>query len=347
MSCPLFNTRFYPREGAPHTVTAVCLLLYLVWSGSCASSRPARESYISPMGGGPVSETRAMDETAFNRALAQAENRVKAGEYSMVIPRLEQFTRQYPSMPGIAKAYYLLGVCYYRIGGYSSARDALSKYLELEPEGSWAAEARDTLDRMNRITPDAGQIPKELAEEIEQRRAAVQVNPEDMSARMALAEVLWNAGQYEEAGREYTTLLNRWPYLMNDTVIRTRIRRNADGSWQVLTPEESEKIRRQENPLVLYNIASFRSGRFENWSQSARERYYNVTGKAVNQGDKPIEDVRITVTIYGFGQLVYDTQTVYMGTLAPGETRAFSVQFSRFDDINNVTRHECVGTFRQ
>jgi len=288
-----------------------------------------------------------MDETAFNRALTQAENRVKAGEYSMVIPRLEQFTRQYPSMPGIAKAYYLLGVCYYRIGGYSAARDALAKYLELDPEGSYATEAQDTLDRMNRITPDTGKIPEELAKEIDRCRESVRANPEDMGARMALAEVLWNAGQYEEAGREYATLLNRWPYLMNDTVIRTRVKKEADGSFRVLTPEESEKIRRQDNPLVLYNIASFRSGRFENWSQSARERYYNVTGKAVNQGDKPLEDVRITVTIYGFGQLVYDTQTINMGTLAPGETRAFSAQFSRFDDINNVTRYECTGTFRR
>lgn len=346
MSHSAFNTRRCLYGGAWRSTVATCLLLYLMWSEGCAGSRPAREAYISPMGGGPVSESRTVDETAFNRALAQAENRVKAGEYSLVIPRLEQFTRQYPTMPGIARAYYLLGVCYYRIGGYSAARDALSRYLELDPEGSWAADARDILDRMNRFTPDAGQIPEELAREIARCREAVLTNPDDMGARMALAEVLWNAGQYEDAGREYTTLLNRWPYLINDSVIRTRVRAESDGSYRVLTPEESERIRRQDNPLVLYNIASFRSGRFENWSQSARERYYNVTGKAVNQGDKPLEDVRIMVTIYGFGQLVYDTQTVHMGTLAPGETRAFSVQFSRFDDINNVTRHECVGTFR-
>ncbi|HOV59664.1 MAG TPA: tetratricopeptide repeat protein [Candidatus Hydrogenedentes bacterium] len=346
MRRPSFSARAL-RGRALNVLTAAGVVCFLGWSGGCASSRSGETAYISPMGGGPVSEARAMDETAFNRALTQAENRVKAGEYSMVIPRLEQFTRQYPSMPGIAKAYYLLGVCYYRIGGYSAARDALAKYLELDPEGSYATEAQDTLDRMNRITPDTGKIPEELAKEIDRCRESVRANPEDMGARMALAEVLWNAGQYEEAGREYATLLNRWPYLMNDTVIRTRVKKEADGSFRVLTPEESEKIRRQDNPLVLYNIASFRSGRFENWSQSARERYYNVTGKAVNQGDKPLEDVRITVTIYGFGQLVYDTQTINMGTLAPGETRAFSAQFSRFDDINNVTRYECTGTFRR
>jgi hypothetical protein len=79
----------------------------------------------------------------------------------------------------------------------------------------------------------------------------------------------------------------------------------------------------------------------------AQQRDYNVSGQAVNVGDTPLEDVRLIVTIYGLGQLVYDTQTVALGALQPGEVRAFSVQFTRFDDINNIVRHECRGTFRR
>ena len=320
--------------------------LFLSISG-CAGIGDEDRAYLSPLGGGPVAETRTMDETAFNRALTQAESRVRAGEYSMVIPRLEQFAHQYPTMPGITKVYYLLGVCYYRIGGYSDACNAFEKYLEMESDGPFAEEVKSTLKRMRQDTPQSGTIPSDLAKEIENQKQMVEKNPDDMAVRLALAEMLWHGGLYDEAGREYSILLDRWPYLLNDTVVRTRVTKEPDGSYRVLSPEESEKIRRQQNPLVLYNIASFRSGRFENWSQSARERYYNVTGKAVNQGEKVLEDVKITVTIYGFGQLVYDTQTIAIGNLAPGETRAFSVQFSRFDDINNITRHECIGTFRR
>jgi hypothetical protein len=94
-------------------------------------------------------------------------------------------------------------------------------------------------------------------------------------------------------------------------------------------------------------VSSFRSGRYEDWNATARERYYNVAGQAVNRSGHPLEDARITVTIYGMGQMVYDTQTASLGTLQPGETRAFSVQFSKFDNIFNVTHHECVGTFRR
>jgi hypothetical protein len=57
--------------------------------------------------------------------------------------------------------------------------------------------------------------------------------------------------------------------------------------------------------------------------------------------------VQVFVTIYGFGNVVFDTSTINIGRLNPGETRAFSVRFSNFDNIENVRRHEAVGTFQR
>ena len=43
----------------------------------------------------------------------------------------------------------------------------------------------------------------------------------------------------------------------------------------------------------------------------------------------------------------YDTTTVSVGRLNPGEIRAFSVRFSNFDNIENINRYECVASFQR
>jgi len=123
--------------------------------------------------------------------------------------------------------------------------------------------------------------------------------------------------------------------------------RDASGNLVVLSPAKMEQRYRELEPLKIYNVSSFRSGRFEGWPATANERYYNVAGQAVNQSEQALADVSIVVTIYGLGQMVYDTQTVPIGSMRPGEVRAFNAQFSRFDNIYNITRHECTGTFRR
>jgi len=130
-------------------------------------------------------------------------------------------------------------------------------------------------------------------------------------------------------------------------IVRQRMERDASGNFTVLSPAVLEQHYREMEPLKIYNVSSFRSGRFESWPATASERYYNVTGQAVNQSGQPLSDVSIVVTIYGLGQMVYDTQTVPIGSMRPGEVRAFNAQFSRFDNIYNISRHECVGTFRR
>ena len=269
---------------------------------------------------------------------------VKAGEYSLVIPRLQQLTTQFPGDQAAIEARYYLGLSYYSIGGYGEALQNFKEYVNLAPEGENAASAKEHIQRM---TENAPPTAVEMDQKIADAKARAAANPEDAAVKMELANLFWDAGRYAEAGKVYEELLAKWPNLLNDTVVRTRVTREKDGSYTVLSPQEAERRYREQEPLQIFNVSSFRSGRFDNWNATANERYYNVDGQAVNRSEKPLEDVRVTVTIYGMGQMVYDTQTVSLGTLQPGETRAFSVQFSRFDDIYNVSRHECLGTFRR
>jgi tetratricopeptide (TPR) repeat protein len=302
------------------------------------------DQFSSPMGRGPVSETRATDNYAASKQLAEARRMVKGGEYSLVIPRLQQLTMQFPGDAAAVEARYYLGLSYYNIGGYAEALENFREYAELAPQGENLAAAKDYIKRM---TDNAPSTPTEMDQKIRDAKAREAANPEDAAVKMELANLYWDAARYAEAGTVYEALLAKWPNLMNDTVVRTRVAPEKDGTLTVLSPQEAERRYREQEPLQIFNVSSFRSGRFEDWNATAREKYYNVAGQAVNRSEGPLEDARITVTIYGMGQMVYDTQTVSLGTLQPGETRAFSVQFSRFDNIFNVTRHECVGTFRR
>jgi hypothetical protein len=110
----------------------------------------------------------------------------------------------------------------------------------------------------------------------------------------------------------------------------------------IVTPSEIERRSIENRPLLITNTNYFRSGEDLITRES---RFYVVSGQAHNRSDSILYGVQVHVTIYGFGNVIYDTATVNIGRLHPGEQRAFSIRFSNFDNINNVARYECIGTF--
>ncbi|MFA6241883.1 MAG: FxLYD domain-containing protein, partial [Candidatus Hydrogenedentales bacterium] len=116
------------------------------------------------------------------------------------------------------------------------------------------------------------------------------------------------------------------------------------GQYLILTPMEVQRREVEKQPLVIVNMSSFRSGEDLFTRQPL---YYSVTGQAVNRSDSVLYGVQVMVTLYGFGNVVYDTTTANIGRLNPGESRAFSVRFSNFDDIENIYRYEAVGSFER
>lgn len=294
----------------------------------------------------PVKEAHATSGAGAAKELAVARRMVRGGQYSLVIPRLQQIATRYPGDKSGIEARYLLGVAYYKVGEYNQSLDNLNQYVTLSPDGEYAEDSREYISRLTAERSTQG-APSERDARIAELKALRAASPADMAAGLELANLCWDGGKYAEAGEVYRELLGRWPQLKDDTVVRTRMSRGSDGTWTVLDPAEAERRFREADPLAIFNVAAFRSGRHEGWPSVAAQRYYNVAGQAANRGSSPLADVSVIVTIYGFGQMVYDTQTVSLGTLQPGEVRAFSAQFSRFDDINNVVRHECLGTFRR
>lgn len=303
-----------------------------------------QDVWAAPVGKGPAGSVHVTAPANASRELATVKRMMKAGEYSLAIPKLQQIVDKYPGDASAVEAHYHLGEAYYNVGAFTSALDCLHEYEKLAPEGAYLENSRALVARLTGTAATAP--PTEQEAQIAALEAAIAAAPEEMAPRLELAEMLWSLDQYDEAGRVYTELLQRWPRLETDVVIRRRMERDASGNLAVLSPAKMEQRYRELEPLKIYNVSSFRSGRFEGWPATANERYYNVAGQAVNQSEQALADVSIVVTIYGLGQMVYDTQTVPIGSMRPGEVRAFNAQFSRFDNIYNITRHECTGTFR-
>lgn len=324
------------------TCSGCILFLLVVIATGCTTTSGGLTQPTTP---DPTPEAPNFDQSAAAKELTVARKMIDAGQYSQVLPRLLNVVNRYPSTPGGIQARYWTGLAYYRIGGMRDAYENFEEYLRLSPQGTYAESAKNYLDTL--IDPEKSGLysPEQLAEEIQVAQARVKEAPDELAHKLRLADLLWKYGQYDKAGQMYAAMLETNPGLAEDAIVRTRIERTADGGIVVLTPGEMVRREAEREPLVIFNTQSFKSGRELGYSGSLRNKLYNVSGQMVNRSTQPLKDVSIIVTIYGFGSTVYETKTFNVGRLNPKETRAFSVPFTRFDNIDNVYRYECVGTY--
>lgn len=314
-------------------------LLALALAGCQVSGPRLIRDYSTPF----AANNSALINASAEQELAEATGMMRDGGFSVVIPRLTSIVSQYPDTDAGIEARYFLGLTYYKIDGLYNADRNFRRYLELAPAGKYAALSREYLAS---IEGAIGQVYSDRAA-LESRVAKYDgvAEPEELAAHLELADLYWNNTEYEKAGVLYTKILKAWPSFEDDAVIRRRMERGADGNYVVLTPEEIERRYADAEPLKISNTQNWRSRPNQSNNYGIPEQSYNVSGQAVNRSDYPIREVRVIVTIYGFGSRVYDSQTYTIGRLNPGETRAFSVRFTNFENIENVHRYECVGTY--
>jgi tetratricopeptide (TPR) repeat protein len=269
---------------------------------------------------------------------------IEAGDFNVVIPRLLQAMSKYPDTDAALAARFWLGVAYEKVRGYRDAMEMFDEYLRRAPEGPYAKESAVHLARLHEEYDAQFKRPEQLTTEIKALTAALENDPADDALRLKLAGLLWQLGDYDQAGAIYAELVSRNRQFLENEEIKKRMGFLPNGQYIVLSPAEVQRRDREANPLKIHNKNHFRSGP----DLITREfRFYVVTGQVMNQSDSILYGVQVIVTIYGFGGVVFDTNTVNIGTLNPGETRAFSVRFSNFENIDNIDRYECIGTYQR
>lgn len=318
-------------------LAAGALCLFLV---SCVTPRTT-----SPAAHNPVVENRILQFGAAEKEVDWARHMIEDGDYSVVIPRLLHVISKYPNSGAARDARYFLGVAYYHINSYRESLDLLNEYLESNgSEARYGKEAKEMLARVGQEYRSRFDTPEELNAKISEVADRLGKQPDDVALQLEMADLLWRRGDYESAGKLYFAIVQRSPEHAQDTTLTSRIELDQAGGYTVLTPAEVQRRQIAEKPLVIVNTASFRTGPD---LLTRQKQYYAVTGQAYNRGDSVLYGVQVYITLYGHGNIVYDSTTVYIGRLAPGERRAFSVRFSNFDVIENIKRYECIGSFER
>lgn len=292
----------------------------------------------------PVSKNRVLNERSSSREVEEARRMIKSGDTTVVIPRLLQVIAKYPDSKSSLDARYWLGVAYMDVKSYRDAIDVFNEYLRLAPDGAFADQSRQYVASLQKEYEQKYWTPEKLDAQIRELTEALKADPNNVDNQLKLADMLWKRGDYDYAGRLYAQVVKVNPETASDPQVSSRIEFLPSGGYVVLTPAEVQRREIEKQPLAVINTASFQSGRDLLTRQSM---YYVVTGQVVNRGDSVLYGVQVNVTIYGFGNMVYDTNTVNIGRLNPGEIRAFSVRFSNFQNIDDINRYECVGSFER
>jgi tetratricopeptide (TPR) repeat protein len=270
---------------------------------------------------------------------------VDKGAYRQALPRLRTIINEHPGTETALEARYWLAISYQAVGGTGDAIETAQDYLRIAPNGPHADELRAWNKALQ--SEYAGRYPniETLDANINRVQAELAKQPDSMALSLQLADLLWQRGRYDEAGVAYMAAYQKWPdQVGRDQLFKQRVEMHSDGTHTLLTPAEINQRDRQRNPVVVMNTSSFGSGR----SLLSRSRStYVVTGQVLNRSDDIIYGIDVLVTIYGFGNQVYDTTVYRVDRLFPHETRAFSVSFRNFPDINQIDRYDATVSYQR
>ena len=291
----------------------------------------------------------ARDERAARTTVDEARRDIDAGGRLEVLPRLDTVIAEYAGTEGAQDAHFYVGKIHYFVGDYPKAINAFREYLRLAPRGEHAGESAEYGTRLA------------LDLRIRNLHAKLEKEPQSLAYQWELADHLWRRGSYGEAGELYKTIVADNAEYAQDATFKSRLDKQPDGQYVILTPAEVVRRQAEAQPLVIINEATFQTGKNRvefyggTWPGGGGtgyrirqdQQYYAVTGQVLNRGDAPLNGVQVIITIFGFGNVVFDTTTTGIGRLNPGEIRAFSVRFGNIDQLETVYRHECVGTFQR
>lgn len=266
-----------------------------------------------------------------------AQQLIEKGQFSHALPKLLSVIE---SGEKDTTAYYFLGIVYQELGSPQNALNYYIKYLQLSPQGVYAEHSRKQIGTL--IGSPINQIEKvdTIENQIHTLEQKLQQEPKNVDIMLQLANWYWINQNFSKAGDLYKSIISLDPNYWSHPVISSRLEKGVNNEIIVVTPEEALKREAEKNPIIFFNVTSFRSGRSLGWSSDFKHHIYNVSGQVRNRSSRTLRNVTIQLTIYGFSGIVYDTRTISLGNLSSGQIKPFSAQFVNFDNIENIDHYD-------
>lgn len=298
----------------------------------CATSSSTRTASVSPGTQQEAQQLLADDWRLYENA-----------EYHQAISSILHLLLRYPATNASVEARYLLGLCYESVEGYKDAMNLFRDYLAIAPDGEYAQPAKEHIQEL--VASYETRYPSEarLKQELATIDTKILDDPNSVVLRIQRANRTWSLGNYESAGRQYMEVIQRDPGFKNTQTFNERMELQSDGSFVIITPNVQADRDIAREPIAIRNLNAFKSGRDR---RSQRRRFYVVSGQVHNRSDETHYGVEVYTTIFGFGNVVWDTGTYNVGRLYPGETRAFSFRFGDIHNIDAVHHHESKVTYQ-
>jgi tetratricopeptide (TPR) repeat protein len=249
--------------------------------------------------------------------------------------------------PAVEEARFRLGQCYFHMRSYLEAGGQFQRYLSDYPNGAFAANSKQYLAELQEMEERAlaqqERREREIRKRLEHWKAVAADDPRNAEALVEVGHALWDLEQYEEAARDYLRAMEIDPDVSYGKVLSQRLAFDEDGTVTVLTPEEIAQRDRERNPILVYNTYDYRGGGVD--VLRSEWRWYIVTGQIVNRSNQTVRGVGVLVTIKDFAGHVLDSAEYRVGTVRPGQFRAFSVPFRNFENIYDIESYECEPIF--
>ena len=277
----------------------------------------------------------------FAPKVSTADRAFEQRQYEQAAAYYESLLDQYPEeTDGYQHILFQLGLSHYLVGSLDEANVVFRRYLQSYPEGEYAQLALRYREKIA-----LQQSPDRVREELlgrarsdeAQLRRLLQEHPNDSSLLVALGNLLYDTGRYEEAVDLYHRALRIGAAHQERQLISERMMLDEDGRPVPVTPEMLRRIERERRPLVIYNTRDYRSReRTGSNGGGGSFAFYNVTGMVRNQSSRILHNVMLELTFFNNVNQIEDVTHVYIGTLAPGDIRAFRAAAGNFDTVDNI-----------
>ena len=262
--------------------------------------------------------------------------------YGRAIMRYRDYLKAHPDGAYAEEALFSMGKSYYHMGLTLGAQQELRSYLYLYPDGIYAEQARDIIFEVAEAARQVDARTKVAKRDVKNEIASLERDlsesrGDEAKNHYVLAGKCWSIEDYDKSFYHDMKAYDLEPKYAYDILFRSRVGFTPDGKPFSKRPDRGTipdliEVRNVHKEIVRRWQGGYNSDQIR--------RHYVLSGEVVSRATRQVNNVRLEVTIYRFGNKVLGTKTVPIGNMVPDEVRSFSVNFTILEDVYAVQNYK-------